>query len=41
MTRRNYPTGVKITDEQMKELEVCWHDILPKWNYTLLPARSN
>lgn len=38
MTRRNYPTGVKITDAQMADLEICWHDEFPKWNYTLLPA---
>ena len=38
MTRRNYPLGVKITDAEMADLEICWHDELPKWNYTLLPV---
>ncbi len=38
LTRREYPTGVRITDEQMAALELHHHDVLPKWNYSLLPA---
>ena len=41
VTRRSYPKGVRITDEQMAELHLCPHDILPKWNYTLLPRNMN
>ena len=41
MTRRSYQKGVKITDEQMAQLNLCLHDILPKWNYTLLPETLN
>ena len=38
LTRRHYPKGVQITDEQMAALELHHHDVLPNWNYTLLPA---
>ncbi len=41
VTRRNYPKGVRITDEQMAELHLCPHDTLPNWNYTLLPRNMN
>jgi Rhodopirellula transposase DDE domain len=41
MTRREYPKGVRITDEQMAELHLCPHDVLPNWNYTLLPRNLN
>ena len=41
MTRRNYPTGVRITDDQMAALELERHDVLPKWNYTLVPTDWN
>lgn len=35
-----YPTGIKITDQQMKALPITrdqWH---PEWNYTLHPTRD-
>lgn len=35
-----YPTGVKISDQQMKDLPITrdtWH---PDWNYTLHPTRD-
>lgn len=40
MTRRNYAKGIRISDEQMKALQLRHHDVLPKWNYTLLPSAS-
>lgn len=36
-----YPTGIKITDQQMKDLPITrdqWHG---EWNYTLHPARHS
>jgi len=36
-----YPTGAKVSDEQMNELEsraLTRHDFHGEWNYTLLPA---
>jgi len=35
---RQYETGIKITDAQMKQLPITWHESLPRWNYTLIPA---
>jgi len=35
-----YPTGIKITDEQMAALPIARHDFHGEWNYTLKPARS-
>ena len=32
-----YPTKVRISNQQMKELEIIKHPDLPEWNYTLLP----
>lgn len=32
-----YPTKVKVSNEQMGELDLLKHPILPQWNYTLLP----
>jgi Rhodopirellula transposase DDE domain len=35
-----YPTGVKVTDREMKQLPIIrdsWHG---EWNYTLLPTRD-
>lgn len=33
----DYPKGVKIAREEMEELLVRKHRILPKWNYTITP----
>jgi len=33
----NYPTGVKISDEAMAELQLHPHDIQPTRNYTIKP----
>jgi hypothetical protein len=35
-----YPTDVQISTEQMDELDLLRHPVLPEWNYTLLP-RTN
>jgi len=32
-----YPTGVKVSDERMADLNVEWHAICPAWNYTIRP----
>ncbi len=34
---KNYPTKIKVSDEQMAALDLLKHPILPEWNYTLLP----
>jgi transposase len=34
-----YPTKIKISDEEMKALNICSNDILGKWNYTIKPRK--
>ncbi len=36
---KEYVTGIKITDEQMKTLALKPHELHPKYNYTLKPVR--
>jgi hypothetical protein len=38
LTRKNYPTGVKISDEAMAALSLHRHPLHPMWNYTILPS---
>lgn len=33
----DYPTGVKVTDDQLNKLALTKHDWHPEWNYTLAP----
>jgi hypothetical protein len=37
---KNFPTGVKISDEQMRHLRLRKTRVLPQWNYTLLPRQN-
>jgi hypothetical protein len=37
LDRRPYETGVKISQEQMKTLNLHPHQQNPEWNYSLLP----
>jgi hypothetical protein len=37
---KNFPTGVKISDEQMRQLRLRKSRVLPQWNYTLLPRQK-
>lgn len=32
-----YPTKIKVSNEQMGQLDLLKHPTLPEWNYTLLP----
>ena len=34
---RPYVTGVRVSDEEMQELDIEHHDICPRWNYTIKP----
>jgi hypothetical protein len=33
----DYPTGVKISDAEMKLLSIAPHEVCPQWNYTIQP----
>ena len=37
LSSKDYPTEIKVSDEQMAALDLLKHPILPEWNYTLLP----
>jgi len=32
-----YPTGVKVSDEVMRTLNIHTHEVCPQWNYTIRP----
>jgi hypothetical protein len=40
LDKRWYETGVKISDEQMKDLNLQRHRQNPEWNYSILPRRG-
>ena len=35
-----YPTKVRVSDAQMKELQIRLHETCPQWNYTISPRLS-
>jgi hypothetical protein len=37
---KRYQTGIKLTPEQIDEISLHRHAVLPDWNYTLLPNES-
>jgi hypothetical protein len=34
---RSYPTGVKVSAAEMKQLRIDYHATCPRWNYTIQP----
>ena len=40
LDKENYKTGIKISDKQMKDLNLTPHEINPKWNYTIEPKNK-
>jgi DDE family transposase len=37
----DYPTGVKVSDTQMKALNIHHHAVCPTWNYTIRPRPAS
>lgn len=37
LDRKEYETGIKVSDEQMKQLRIIPTTNLPRWNYTISP----
>jgi hypothetical protein len=37
LIRKQYATGDRILDKDMKQISIQEHDIFPKWNYTISP----
>lgn len=40
LDRRKYPTGRKVTDEEMKQVNIKRHNFHGEWNYTIQPRLS-
>lgn len=40
LVTKHYPTGQKVTAQQMREVNLHRHALLPDWNYTLRPAEN-
>ena len=41
LDRRKYPTGRKVTDEEIKRVNLKRNSFHGDWNYTIYPARGN
>ena len=39
LVRKRYETGERISDKEMKHISITNHDVFPKWNYTINPAK--
>lgn len=37
---REYPIGVKVSNQVMENLKLIRHEVCPQWNYTLYPQRE-
>lgn len=40
LVRKKYDTGIKVTDQQMKQLRIVPEKNLPRWNYTIGPRKN-
>jgi hypothetical protein len=40
LDRRKYPTGRKVTDEEVKHVNIERHSFHGEWNYTIQPRSS-
>ncbi len=40
LDRRQYPTGIKVSDTEMSELNLVEEDFHGEWNYTIAPIRN-
>jgi len=37
LNEKKYVKGIKISDQEMKSINIEWHKTCPKWNYTIRP----
>lgn len=37
LNTNEYPTGTKVSDQQMNQINLTRHEPLPQWNYTINP----
>jgi hypothetical protein len=40
LVKKDYPTGIKIAETEMKTLNIESYRILPEWNYTIRPRQT-
>ena len=40
LVTKGYTSGLRVTDEQMDQLNLWKHAVLPEWNYTLRPRND-
>ena len=40
LVRKKYKTGIKVADEQMRQLRIVPDTSLPRWNYTISPRKN-
>jgi hypothetical protein len=40
LVTKQYETGHKISDQDMRQLHLEKHRLLPEWNYTLYPRQN-
>jgi Rhodopirellula transposase DDE domain len=38
---RDYPKGIKVSDDEMMTLNITDHAFHPEWNYTISPKSPN
>ncbi|MDM8523808.1 hypothetical protein QUF80_10610 [Desulfococcaceae bacterium HSG8] len=38
LNEKQYEKGLKVSDSQMKKIKLAKHDVLPRWNYSLIPG---
>ena len=36
----NYDTGIKVSDAEMRQLNLVPHEVLGRWNYTVRPTQN-
>jgi hypothetical protein len=37
LNKKKYAVGIKIDDDQMSDINIKRHEVLPQWNYTIFP----
>ncbi len=41
LDKTEYEKGKKVSDDEMKQINIKYHDTLPEWNYTIYPSNSD
>jgi hypothetical protein len=40
LVEKVYEKGIKVANELLKTLSIEWHEVCPRWNYTIMPRFS-